>query len=90
MLNLNKTVVVKIDPKFSANDWQLYTASMPCKRAANALNSNLKKLVNTKGSTVDSVRSGMSSTMAKYSKFGAYDSEPIWFLDHILNQVYKE
>ena len=86
MRNLNMTV--KIDPKFSAEDWQLYTASMKCTRVANVLNSNLKKLVNA-GYGMDWVEREMHKVMVRYSSYGAYDTEPIWVLTDILNQVYK-
>ena len=86
MRNLNMTV--KIDPKFSAEDWQLYTASMKCTRVANSLNKSLKTLVNN-GNTREYVYDSMITIMAHYSNYGAYDTEPIWFLDCVLNQVYK-
>jgi hypothetical protein len=87
MLNLNKTVVVKIDPKFSAEDWQLYTASMPCTKVANALNKSLKTLVNN-GNTQQHVYESMITIMGLYSNHGASDTEPHWFLQHILSHVY--
>jgi hypothetical protein len=86
MRNLNKTI--KIDPKFTAEEWQLYTTGMKCTRAANALNAALKRLVNANGSTDMSVAFGMGQVLEKYSKFGANDSEPRWMLQDILTQVY--
>jgi hypothetical protein len=84
---LNLTRAVKIDPKYTAEDWQLYTASMKCTKAANALNKSLKTLVNN-GNTRQHVYESMITIMSLYSKYGAFDTEPRWVLEDILSQVY--
>jgi hypothetical protein len=80
---------VKIYPKFSAGEWQLNTASRDCKPAADALNKALRLAVNTDGSTKDTAQEYMMSIMRQFAEYGAYDSEPIWFLRDVLTQVYK-
>ena len=82
MKNLN--ISVKINPKFTADDWQLYTASMDCQPAVDALNEALKLAVNTDGSTVDSAREYVFGIMRQFAEYGAYDTEPIWVLDDVL------
>lgn len=85
MLNLTRTV--KIDPKFTADDWQLYTSSMKCTRVANSLNRSLKTLVNN-GKSRQDVYESMITIMHLYSKYGASDTEPRWVLEDVLSQVY--
>jgi hypothetical protein len=87
MKRLNPTV--KIDPKFTADDWQLFTASMNCNGAARKLNTTLRQAVNKKGSTAFEVRLEMHPVMRELSKFGANDSEPQWLLASVLDEVYR-
>jgi len=71
----------------TGDDWQLYTCSMKCGTAARGLTAALKKafryfeknmgrdgkpVPQTLGDAFDIVREAMN----KYSKFGAYDTEP--------------
>ena len=58
MKNLNKTVTIKIYPKLTADQWQLYSfddepkLAAKSKLAARALNTALKKAVNSIDSTM--------------------------------------
>lgn len=87
MKRLNPTV--KIDPKFTAEDWQLFTVSMNCNPAARKLNTALRQAVNKKGSTAFEVRVAMCPVMMELSEFGANDSEPQWLLAKVLDEVYR-
>lgn len=83
---LNKTV--HIDPKLSANEWQLYSSMEGVKSVARDLNRRLKKLVNAKDSTRSVVEKEMMAFMYTYATYGAYDSEPRWVLMDIMDDVY--
>lgn len=72
----------------TAQEWQLYTASMGCSGAARALNSAFKKAVNAKGSTPESVQEEMDKVRAVYSKYGAYDTEPRYTMYDLIKKVY--
>ena len=87
MNNLNKSV--KIDPQFTAEEWQLYTATRKCKKVANSLNKSLRTLVNN-GCTKIHVHDSMITIMHLYSEYGATDTEPRWFLNAVLDQVYNQ
>lgn len=72
----------------SGDDWQLYTSSMACGRAAAALTGALVRVLTeidqhvSKGyaPTPDGAQHLYSTViepvMSKYAKFGAYDTEP--------------
>jgi hypothetical protein len=89
MKKLNKKVTIA--PVFVAEDWQLYSSSMSateCFIVCNTLNTALKTAVDESGSTHESVYKAMIKVMNEYSKYGAMDSEPIYFLKDILDEVY--
>lgn len=85
MKRLNLKLIV--DPVFTAEDWQLFTCSMDCSAAANSLNKALKEAINS-GVDRRTTRSLVHREMNNLSKFGAADSEPLWFLEQILDSVY--
>lgn len=89
MKNLEITRVVKIKALFTADQWQLYTSSMDCGNAADILNLTLNYHVN-QGHDRKTVESEMYKVMNQYSKYGATDSEPIWFLQDVLDRIYGE
>lgn len=92
MKNLNKRVT--IDPKFSADEWELYSFSddpgraQKLKEAAVALNKALKTAVNKKGSTRVDVDIATRKVMLKYSDCGARDIETLNFVFDILDEIY--
>lgn len=100
MKNLNKTVSIKIDPKFTADDWQLYsfsdTPSMATKSklAARTLNTALKKAVNDMDTSLPKVDQwntaykAVKVVMNRYSECGAEDTEPRYVLCDILDELY--
>jgi hypothetical protein len=86
MNGLNKSV--QIDPKFTWRDWQLY--DMPdVSIVASDLNMTLKRAVND-GKTKLEVNWIMTKLMSVYRGFGATDSEPMYFLERVLNEIFGE
>ena len=81
---------VKIDPKLTAKDWELYSDMKGVGEVARNMNSVLKSAVNAKDSTPLSVTQEMHKVMREFSSFGAYDTEPCATLRHILRKVYGE
>jgi hypothetical protein len=83
----NLNIVYKIDPQFTADQWQLYTASKDCTEASVELNEILRSRVNG-GLNREEVTQCMHRAMKKLSDYGAYDSEPTWFLENVLDVIY--
>ena len=92
MKNLNKSV--KIDPKFTAAEWQLYSfRDDPIKAGgvplvAIALNKALKTAVNKAGSDRKSAWKDVYAHLGKYAEYGASDTEHRDFLLDILGEIY--
>jgi hypothetical protein len=78
-----------IDPTFPAEDWQLFSDKEGVVHAVNDLNATLRACYNSGSSKADTYRA-MCSVMHHYSKFGAEDTEPIQFLEDILDDIYGE
>lgn len=78
---------VKIDPKFTWKEWQLFKMKGSA-GVARALNTKLKSLVNSGKYSRDDITDQMHTLMSESRKFGAFDSEPRWFLEDILDEVY--
>jgi hypothetical protein len=72
----------------TGQDWELYTSTMACGRAARALTAALKKALRevdkaaklglkpTEGGLERVMDKFLSPVMSKYAAFGAYDTEP--------------
>lgn len=76
-VKINVARVIRVPS--SADDWELFTASMPCNKAANALTAALCKALAFvgKGMSVDeAMHKYMDPVMDKYADCGAADSEP--------------
>ena len=71
----------------SAEQWQLYTASMWCDAVANALNTTFERAVNN-GAVERQVETAMLEVMEKYSEYGTMDSEPQYVLERMLAAVF--
>jgi hypothetical protein len=80
---------VTITPTFSANDWQLYTYSVPCDEAAVKLNQALAEAVNA-GLTRAEVEKRMDVAMFELRTFGAADTEPRYVLAEALDHVFRQ
>ena len=88
MKRLNKSV--RINPQFSWTDWELYDSEGTI-RATELLNKLLADLVNA-GCDRRETFTAMANTMSSESfrELGAADSEPLRFLEDILDEVYGE
>jgi hypothetical protein len=86
---------VKITPKFTAEDWQLYSFSDEpenaklSREAARAINAALKKAVNSGTLQPKEVFDTVYIVMDKYSVCGATDTESRGFLHEILEHIYR-
>lgn len=87
MKNLVVDRKVNISADFTAEDWQLYCDQEESEEVAEKLNKRLEFLVNN-GFSAEDVHRNMWRMMNEYSNFGASDSEPIRFLNNILNKIY--
>lgn len=87
MIGLNMRV--HIEPAFTADDWQLFTASMDCAKVAEKLNYELKIIVNG-GNERFQVEKHMEPWLQTFSAYGASDSEPRWFLKQVLDEIFGE
>lgn len=88
MKNFQITRTVKINAQFTAEQWQLYS-SMDCGAAVDSLNMTLNYHVNH-GSDRRTTQAAMHKAMNQYSKYGATDSEPLWFLQDVLDRIFGE
>lgn len=75
--------------ELSADDWQLYTASMPCEKVAEKLNNTFVACVNL-GLDKHQTRSKMQHAMNMFRSYGASDSEPRRVLDELIAIVYSQ
>lgn len=74
--------------ELSGDDWQLYTKSMDCEKAAEKLNNTFVACVNL-GLDKHQTRVKMNHIMGLNSKFGAADSEPVYVLGELINLVFS-
>lgn len=89
-LSINRNVTIVAD--FSADQWCLYTVTVPKKKideTAKTLNGWLEYYVNS-GASRDTVFEGMYKIMQEHSKHGASDSEPYHFLERVLDEIYAK
>lgn len=82
---VERKLTVKVD--LAAEDWELFTATMDCKRAAETLNRNLEKAVNS-GCSREDAHNYMYYVMDKLRKYGASDTEPHCVLIEALDAIY--
>ena len=78
----------KISLNASVDDWELF--DMPGSEDAVAhINRTIVEAVEA-GDDRREVNSKALRVMRLYSDLGATDSEPIWYLEHILNKIFGE
>lgn len=82
---IEKKITIKLE--LTADDWQLYTASTNCTKAAMALNKAIETAVNT-GLSRYEVERAANVAMRANDKYGATDTEPRWVLNDILDEVF--
>ena len=89
MMNLQVTRKIKCD--FTAEQWGLYTHSFPYSETANIardLNESLEVLFNDPNNTKGHVLMKMMDELKRFRNYGAADSEPMYFLEHVVNELY--
>ena len=87
---INMEVTRKITVDFTAEQWGLYTNSYPkeCYAAAKDLNESLEVLYNDSRNQKAFVLMTMMNEMKRHRKYGAADSEAMWFLERVVNELY--
>ena len=88
-LTIRKTIVVGL----TADDWELYTCEEAlkeqCELAAIRLNSALEWAVNKQEATRAEAFDAVEQVMIKWAFTGAYDTEPRFVLERLLNEIYR-
>ena len=79
-----KPVIEKLE--LTADDWQLYTTSMNCEKAAEKLNNTFVASVNL-GLDKHQTRVKMNHVMNMCRSYGADDSEPHYVLRELMDLV---
>ena len=88
MQNLEiKLQITKLD--LTAEQWDLFTNSMDCTEAANALNETFKAAFNS-GRDAMEIRTIMEIIQSNYSNYGAYDTEPTQVIEALIRKVFPE
>lgn len=77
----------KVELNWDADMWELYTVSMDCTEAAEALNKAFVDSVNA-GLDRMHVEMAVNKVQQQYRKFGANDSEPEWHLQDLLDATF--
>ena len=89
MINLEVTRKITVD--FTAEQWGLYTHSFPYRETANIardLNESLEILFNDVNNSKAYVLMQMMNELKRFRKYGAADSEPMYFLERVVNELY--
>jgi hypothetical protein len=81
-------IQTKINPELTAHDWELYSDKPGVKGVAKKINAALRKAVNKKDSTPQTVSMEMRPVLSSFSNFGADDTEPRYHLAMIIRKVY--
>lgn len=91
MANVTIPVKLNINIPTTAKDWELYTVSMDCTAAAEALTAALKEAIADISEGLNSVDDVMHRymypVMDKYDDFGAADTEPRHIAESTLTAV---
>ena len=93
LVNVLKRTAQIETPTFSADKWDLYTyddnkkMQKRCAKAASDLNKTFAGAVNS-GKTREEVYKDMMAVMTVYSDTGACDTEPMWLLHDMLEEVF--
>lgn len=70
----------KVKLSLTADQWQLYDKP-GAKAAARSMNAKIAKALNARDIN------GAYAVLSEYSKFGAYDTEPMMVLDMIMDKM---
>jgi hypothetical protein len=91
MRNLSVKTVREVTADFSPDQWELYTNlydRSEMEYVATKLNEALSNLTSDRTNNKVDVELAMHDVMKIYSKYGALDSEPIRFLERVLDEIY--
>ena len=77
--------------RLTADQWDLYTNAQmrECAVAADAINFAIENAFNA-GQSRDQVEWAAHQTMQQYADQGAYDSEPLYMLERLLNELFGD
>jgi len=77
--------------RLTSDQWDLYTNSQlrECAVAADAINLAIENAFNA-GQSRDQVEWAALQTMQQYADQGAYDSEPLYMLERLLNELFGD
>jgi len=77
--------------RLTADQWDLYTNAQTreCAVAADAINFAIENAFNA-GQSRDQVEWAAHQTMQQYADQGAYDSEPLYMLERLLNELFGD
>jgi len=81
------SVSAAVDCSLTAEQWDLYTTTKNCGDAAFEINREVCKCAR-ECPNKQSFLTAMFRVLAKYSDYGAYDSEPCWVLRCVAAEIY--
>lgn len=85
--------MLTITPKIALNDtaeqWDLYTSHPEAPQVATAINAAIEEAVNS-GERRGAVERAACAVMRRNDKHGAYDTEPLDHLKHLLDRIFPE
>jgi hypothetical protein len=84
----NVHITRKVTLTLTAEDWQLYTDIPNVNIATSLLNSDIELILNNMGD-ITQAHIECLEVLRRYSKYGAFDTEPCGVLQDIINEVYK-
>jgi hypothetical protein len=82
------TIERKVTVDLTADDWQLFTASMDCAQAAKALNRAASEGLSLP--TATEAFAHWSTIADLWARYGASDTEPRWVMRDLVMQVFGE
>lgn len=83
------TITRKIELKMTAQEWQLYCSMDGIDAIADQINRGVEEAVNSSSNTKEALAK-IFEVLAKYSKFGAYDTEPCGVAEYLVEKIYGE
>lgn len=82
-LTITRTATVNL----TANEWQLYSESMNCTRAAAALNAAAAEAINRSTTAAEAMKC-FYPAMNKWADYGAADSEPYYVASDLFTRAF--
>ena len=79
----------KVTLDWDADMWELYTCSMDCSEVAKTLNTTFMDAVNS-GKNREETYEIMYEMMRIFHSYGAFDSEPLYHLDELMDATFGQ